>query len=243
MSTKIYYAYRFHRSKLEHFLEFARNLVFTRATVRMEQLMDTVGDELARTVPAGIADDERIDNEKWLDEGGERFNRLSKAFELPIVASRKGVRGFNLDSWMNLWPNGDYWYVIPEWPDGSGIDREKDLPDYVEEYGYWDNVDQPEGVTDAEWDLRANKWKEICIDDHDRSRLSHTIIEAKCYTLVGLHEIERRIKESGPWPETKKTGFGAAYRASYWVDVNEREAKEKKDVESKSEEPEGEDLG
>lgn len=216
MSTKIYYGLRIPKSKLEHFIWHARNLVFERATAIMVICMGEVTDEVSRIVPKGVDEDESIDNEDWMDTGGERFNRLSKALELPIMCSKKGIRGINLDSWMNIWPKGSYWYIIPSWPDGSKIEIE-DLPDYTEEYGYWNNTDQPEGVTDRQWLTRERNWKEVCIDDHNRTRLSHIIIEAK-NSLIGLDEVERRIKESGQWPDLKTSGFGARYRADYWVD-------------------------
>lgn len=34
------------------------------------------------------------------------------------------------------------------------------LPE-VEEYGYWNNADQPEGVTDAGWDERRDAWERV----------------------------------------------------------------------------------
>jgi hypothetical protein len=34
------------------------------------------------------------------------------------------------------------------------------LPE-VEEYGYWNNTDQPDGVTDAEWDERRSFWDRV----------------------------------------------------------------------------------
>lgn len=38
------------------------------------------------------------------------------------------------------------------------------------EYGYWDNSDRPQGVSDAEWDLRRRAWDEI---SNDEGTLTH----------------------------------------------------------------------
>lgn len=35
----------------------------------------------------------------------------------------------------------------------------------ITEYGYWDNSDQPEGVTDEEWATRRRDWKEVLKPD------------------------------------------------------------------------------
>ena len=227
MSTKIYVAYRIPRSKIDHFIAEARKLVFAGAVEQMERLMWNVKKKKALKAIGCVKKGQK---RKWVKEGGERFNRLSYAFEWPIEDSERGVRGFNLDSWLNCWPNGRYWYIIPCWPDGVKI-KDEDLPEYVEEYGYWNNVDPPEHVTWKQWRERERKWEEVCVEDHNRTRLSHVIIEAKGPHHIGLDVIEKTIAAKGPWPEQR--GFGAAYRAS--LNVSQRRRKKREELKETSE--------
>ena len=60
---------------------------------------------------------------------------------------------------------------------------DKDYPDYVTDYSFWNNTDKPDDVTQASWRRREYTWEEICLYDGgwDVTRLYHAIIEPKSY--------------------------------------------------------------
>jgi hypothetical protein len=102
----------------------------------------------------------------------------------------------NLDCWFNLWLDGRFAYVIPCYPQCRA--EKIRPPKWCEDFCYFDNVDMPKGVSQREWQKRKTKWEQLCLEDHNRSRLSHIVIEAiNCGLGVGFSELEKRLFADG----------------------------------------------
>lgn len=65
----------------------------------------------------------------------------------------------------------------------------------VREFGYWNNTDQPEGVSDEEWERRAKLWNQV-LDEPDIARLSlrwEPRFEEREAVLAALPTLEQRV--------------------------------------------------
>jgi len=71
------------------------------------------------------------------------FEALAICYPAPIVV--EGVTGFLVRFLSELPELTDLWQAHPG----------------VRKYGYWNNTEQPEGVTDEEWALRRDQWDSV----------------------------------------------------------------------------------
>jgi len=190
VSTKIYTAYRFPARRVNDFIAWFRETCFRRALKHVEGYMSTA-------TPEGI-DGFYERHSKVLGVKGlkkrfpERHVRAYLVFKL-MLTKFKGERLLDLDCWFNLWLDGNYAYVTPCYPDCRA--EKVKPPKWCDDYCYFDNTDMPEGITAREWKRRKRKWEKIYLEDFNRSRLSHVVIEAdKNYGMgIGLDELEKRL--------------------------------------------------
>lgn len=56
--------------------------------------------------------------------------------------------------------HGDVWMAIPFWEKASMLAILEACP-WHEPFGYWNNTDQPKGVTEEEWKERCNLWDQV----------------------------------------------------------------------------------
>ena len=126
MSTKIYYAWRLKVDKLNDFIDFIRPQIYNNAEEILVKLIGAVTKE-------GI-EIQRIEHPYW----NENRLKLEHVFSLIREVSSKSKRypGIDVDFALNIWMFGVYFYIIP-----IGEFKEFDVPDYAEEYGYWNNTD------------------------------------------------------------------------------------------------------
>jgi hypothetical protein len=177
MSTKIYDAYRIPRTKLNEFLMRTRHLTFTKVLDTVDMFLGHVDENL---VDAKVKED--IDG---LTKGGaelpewynkeraaqrHRWEVLKKAFKKASISSLRS--GLCIDASLNVWIRGRYAYIIPYGYSVCPTDLE-----WVEDYCYFNNTDRPERVTARQWAARSNMWDKLCLNDHDATRLSYTIVE------------------------------------------------------------------
>lgn len=179
MSTKIYYAWRFHIGELQTFILQTNNQVFDIAEERVRKLMAAVRQE------AALARLKKAERSPELEQAA----RLRMVFEQCLAASKALKRdlAFCIDFGFNIWPVATYGYAIPI---GEHWITEAIKPPGIE-YGYWNNTDKPDEVSDAEWDERAKVWKGVCLDDHNAMRLWRSIIDVK--EQIGIWELAKRI--------------------------------------------------
>jgi len=50
---------------------------------------------------------------------------------------------------------------VPYTSNIASYDRALEATGLFEEYGYWNNTDQPDGITDEQWDARGKEWESI----------------------------------------------------------------------------------
>lgn len=186
MSTKIYYAYRMPVKVFSTtFLPAFRKHVFKKATA-------------------------------WTRKHllGEPTVEALRAFYITMAdASLSKLRSHVcFDCSFNAWIHKNKVYVILYGE--SFLWEAFKLPEEVEDYRYWNNTDQPEGITRRQWNQRDKTWEKVCLSEAtgwDTGRLVHEIINAS--TKQGLIEIGTSILGvDGAWgaitfhlnPKTRK---------------------------------------
>jgi hypothetical protein len=190
MSTKIYTAYRIPVRRVNDFIAWFRETCFTKAMESVEGCMKTATPE---GIDAFYKRHSKVLGVKALKERfPERYVRAYLVFKL-MLTKFKGERLLDLDCWLNLWLDGNYAYVIPCYPDCRAETVKP--PKWCDDYCYFDSTDKPKGISVREWKQRGRKWEQLCLEDHNRSRLSHVVIEAgKDGSLgIGLDELEKRL--------------------------------------------------
>lgn len=189
MSTKIYYAWRMSPKVFsETFLPGFRSHCLTKASNKINHLLNYIEEDRLDAIYKSKGWKEAgWTLERWKAEKG-RFFRIREAFKDAYKASKSHERGwaFEIDCSLNVWFYKNKFYVIPygEW-DGFKV------PKGVEEYGYWNNTDQPEGVTTRQWNARGKTWDKVCLDNWDAGRLVYQIIDAK--ERLGLVELAKTL--------------------------------------------------
>lgn len=106
----------------------------------------------------------------------------------------------HLDCSFNLWLRGRYAYVQPFVTNSlNSLKLSSKLPKWCEFYGYWDNTDPQEGVSGAFWEARKRIWTELALDDWDRIRLTHVVLEMKMPYLNGFETLLKSIHPVEEW--------------------------------------------
>jgi hypothetical protein len=135
---------------------------------------------------------------------------------------------FDLDCSFNMWVDGQYCYVIPY--AGPRIQWKKSLPKWCKDYCYYNNSDEPKGVTQREWTARKNTWNRIALDNWDATRLTHIALELKLPNCNGLQELLRSIprrNQSSDWVSRMYMMASCVYWKLDKKDRNERFEREK----------------
>jgi hypothetical protein len=200
MSTKIYDGIRIPKSKIDHFMEWFAESCLAAATDYTQALAGCVKSERIAELAEKyfVGEERRCETLEEFMEKYEKHLRVAMVFDMFIRHSQRCLRGFNIDCWANFFPKGRYYYVVTGWPERDYRSAKAEYPDYVEEYGYWDNTDHPDELTARQWATRRKNWK-VATDSFNFSfrRLLLNLIEAKDKLNHGLDEIERRLIESG----------------------------------------------
>jgi len=195
MSTKIYEAWRFPKTRLNEFLTIARETMFKNAWKRMRVLMSAVKQE--------VVDQKMKDLSRRMGDGfsklpKHRVERLKKRQRWELIleqikeASKSSERSplFCFDCSLNLWIHGRYVYAIPH---GEGFLREGlRFPKWTEEYAYWNNVDHPKGISRRQWEERGRMWDKVCLDDWNDFRLQHDVVSfrpSECVSSIVKFEL------------------------------------------------------
>jgi hypothetical protein len=183
MSTKIYEAYRCPASKLNEFIDCfrAHALKFTVKFIR---------EYMSKLLPEAVAEYQK--KHTYWKEPSLRFH---KVMELCVEDSRRPEKGaFQLDCGLNIWLYRGKAYIIPICH-LRGLLKGFKLPEWAEDYCYWNNTDEPEGVPYEEFKARGDMWEKInCGEgkaDHNSRRLYHSVIDLERvsnYTDIGMLE-------------------------------------------------------
>lgn len=180
MSIKIYEAYKIPITKLNSFLEEARDQTFKFAGKYIDNLMSFIKPELIevewnRKYPTGVA------------KGCEKSSRKRIAFELVekeiIKASLSTLKNpFDIECGFNIWLKGKFAYIIPIFPNHIG--KNFKYPKYAKDYCYYNNTDRPKNITSKQWEDRYKNWESLCLDDWNKNRLYYAIIEVTNGSII-----------------------------------------------------------
>jgi hypothetical protein len=176
VSDKIFQAWRFPSVYLREFQDITRGYVFSRVIKMFDiwkssVLPEAIEREMARY---GVPSDERIAS-LMRDEVIVRYVLRTQR----QLKNEYGQSQLSLDCGFNIWPWLDgRMYVIP-WGNSNYYDGiESVLPSWAQDYHYQNSTDKPDGIEQAEWDERAERWDIICLSDWNRYRL--------CWKMVDL---------------------------------------------------------
>jgi hypothetical protein len=200
MSTKIYYAWRIPRSKLNEFTDIIREATWAWLLERIDGWMAAVSDEAVQ---------QRLDEEHearlklyedkdvpWYVQKGEvspatRWRFLEQEIIEACTDARK--RYHDSDASFNFWVRGRHVYIIPY---GKAV-LPDDKPDWIQDYSYWDNSDHPDGITYRQWEARGVMWHKVCLDNWDKNRYHHIISKfdnefSKSGMIVEIHLLDSK---------------------------------------------------
>lgn len=200
MSTKIYWAVKFKQNRLNEFIDLVKDLIFKEEIKDWKTRFNRIPDSMV---------EEKIQLQKH-----DKIVKLSHSLRSKIARYciiRDDINQMIKDSYinssikddlkevgLNIWLYKGNYYCIP-FGHLSNIFHKMKLPDWVKEYSYWNNVDQPDNISDKAWRKRGEVWDEVClknVEDWDKRRLSHEIFSWKNF-MTFFHYgliIEKKLK-------------------------------------------------
>ena len=189
MSTKIYIAWRCTAKAFPDFLSAFRSHCLAKIGKRVDYLAAGLKTQAIRDIYDDKGWEKELPFGDFLQKHEKRI-RISQVFKLAAMASKSTLRDpmFCIDCCMNFWIQGKYIYIIPyaeNW-----IYQDFALPQNVEDYCYWNNSDEPEGISYKQWKTRGKNWDSIC-DDWDAARNVHEIVNAG--SGIGLVAIAKQF--------------------------------------------------
>lgn len=221
MSTKIYEAYRFSRCYLDQFIP-----LFNRICIRM--VLKDIKAHVPKLNKAAIGKARR----DVFGKNSKAAGKISSDEDIALcwilaqamMESKTGINGlFNYDSSFNLWIDGDWCYVIPYVP--RCVCLEKRLPEWCNEFVYWNNTDPKDDVSEQEWAFRKRTWDRIAVNDWDKTRLTHIVIELKMPYLNGLQRLINAITKD----EDRRDLIYSVASSLFWKEEKLKKEKKSKD--------------
>lgn len=151
MSTKIYTAVRFPQSRFTEALPIIHELLLSKVCEFYEEFFNNVDEDKVRA--------------KWnLDKNKPVSNTAKMLFiHNHLFDLNKKYNESLFECGFSAWFHTDEKvYVIP-WgiPKVAESLINGELPDWIEEYGYWNNTDRPKHLSARQWKARAKKWEEV----------------------------------------------------------------------------------
>jgi hypothetical protein len=148
MSIKIYDGVRFPLAKLGEFVEWVQSRGLKRVLKNARKLMDGVDME---SDPVREFFEKYPEATEWMARVNVVMGLIGRAADTPLR------NPFDLESGWRVWIPPGKKFVLAK-PYGEAPNHVK-LPSWVESYGYWDNVDPDEDVSDREWRQREKDWE------------------------------------------------------------------------------------
>lgn len=208
MSTKIYVAYRMPIRCLNGYIGWAREKMTAAAQKTTRTLMESVDQEKLGTIPDHIAGNEEGEA-AW-----EEYKRMEVVMAVLKGEANSPYRsGIDPSCSLNIWLHDGMAYVMPIGERHVVEPLEAGLKEWawLQEYGYWDNTDAPEGISATRWNLRGKKWLDVCCGEgessHNARRLHHEVVEIK--TAMGAHDFEWGIgrERMTKWADDERIAF------------------------------------
>lgn len=155
MSIKFYTANRVKIKDLNDFLEDQTKQVLNQTAVKIHEYMGRLKIDLVvqwlEEEEMNITSDIFI---PWL------YQKFTEKLLLPAYRSLQ-PSPFDLSSFLWIYIEGNYAYILYSYPRCVSTT----IPDYVQDFSYWNNTDRPERITVAEWGKRRRKWNSV-LDTH-----------------------------------------------------------------------------
>lgn len=214
MSVKIYYGIRIPISKIKDFIDYFDNSCLNYLKTQTLNLMSSIEQDLVierANKMIGIRGNKS--EEEFLENGGEEYIRY---YEVAKIYFEEMIRRYNFinpECWFNAFPDNKYFYIVPGFPSGFKI-KNNVYPNYVEDYCYWNNADEPNHITYEEFENRGKQWDAVgALDVCVRNKLSHILIGYDPVYIDGMIRLEKMVLAH---PSNKRRPL-ASYAALYDV--------------------------
>jgi hypothetical protein len=169
MSTKIYYAVKLPTNKLMEFIKYAKDFHVQMAGLHIVKMMNKFEEDKVKQIKELM--EKHYGTKTSIEEKDVRF---ALAFHVSQEQKNSMVKTpYDIACGITGWIKDEYAYMMFY---GVHYLDKMELPDYAKEYGYWNNTDQPDEVTDEEWDERHDTWYYF-LDNYDRYRIYHQFID------------------------------------------------------------------
>jgi len=195
MSTKIYYGMRCKTENLQEEIESLHKQMFDLAVKKSKALVDNY------FMPKK---DEWVELLKKRENPNLEFIENNKDWH-PVYfcmiahkrASYQTYRDiFDVDCSFNFFIQGEWTYINPFGP-MQIIENLKESGTLVH-YPYWNNTDEPEGVSREDWDRRGDEWECTCdLEKFWKTRNTHIVIELK--NRIGDTELAEALYGPNPF--------------------------------------------
>lgn len=161
MSTKIANGYRLPTEHLPQFVAAANTALHTMFVDLFRQLTATTADRLIREVSA-----DQVATDGDQRDGTVRLKRLVEKV-VRAEAARGEASPMHDDRDVSCAytavfdPADRQWVYLLLYPQHPAYQPVWDDLAHVEEFAYWNDVDQPDHVTDVEWQQRRDRWTSV----------------------------------------------------------------------------------
>lgn len=184
MSIKIYRAWRIPLARLTEATDILHNNLSKNFYRKWAEALDRIYAEGHWREIEPPSDNEFADCGVAMERG------MAEIWEKARDVRELHVAGF----WFLI--DGELAYILP-----LGNFPLSPIPDWFEEYGYWNNTDRPDALTQAEWDARGEVWDRIWVSAPNRE-YQHYVVDPSegffaatgSYTLRWVKERTEALK-------------------------------------------------
>lgn len=208
MSIKIYNGLKCKTSDMQKAIDFLHEQMYSNAIARAKNIKSIFEKEPERWYKRYVETryagrEEAKEDFKLFSEECPEWIPTYYAMCLTTRSSQtRSISPFDIDCSFNMFIVGKKCLIIPYGPEKISFAK---LPNdgLIEEYGYWNNTDEPEDVTMRQWKQRKKDWEVACeIDSFWKKRISHTVIELK--SSIGQYEVSQSLLK---WSDEKKRKY------------------------------------
>jgi hypothetical protein len=192
LSTKCYWGIRFPKTKLAEFVDYARTEYMLAAEAHARKWAEKISTK-------GEAYKERA--RKHNKQRGSPIRHTKNCWACKVSLAMRMFQEANVQPerrpWANLGCGVNIWtplkgrYLLAH-PWGERC-TEIAWPDWVEEYGYWNNTDQPDGMSDLEWSRRSKAWDAVLQPNARERKLSMMGFDAEGKYTVDMSWLQLRL--------------------------------------------------
>jgi len=194
MSTKIWEAYRIPISRINDFIDIARDQARAEIFRCVTAMVESVTEEAM--MKEMLKHSEFYSSETAKKDYMENtHNKLSARFDIvkkviKAAAQSRHKTPYDIGCWINFWVDGEHAYIIPVGACVTGLK----YPEWVEDFHYQNQTDKPKRISQKEWNKRRDTWEQINLgvagdkSSHNARRLCHEIFDPS--DSMSLTELE-----------------------------------------------------